>query len=66
MINKKYTLNQRKRTGYTTLILCEYSLPDDNGLFQRVKVIADFGNIDNKENRHNARITKKFMERIVK
>lgn len=65
-MNKQYKLAQRKRFGsypWTELFLFEYSRPDVEGLFQRVRTVCSFGNIDNKENRSTARKIKKFMEK---
>jgi len=66
-MNKLYKLSQRKFSGsipWTELFLDEYSLPDDKGNWQRVRIVCSFGNIENKENRSTARKVKKFLEGI--
>ena len=68
-MNKKYTLTTSKRIGgqrgsYRVIILSEFSLPNELGEFMRAKVVANFGNADNKDNWNNARIVKAYFESL--
>jgi hypothetical protein len=67
-MNKKYTITKHKY-GYGSIkwydwILSEYNLPDNQGRFQRVKTIANFGNTAHKENYQNAKKLKKLLEKV--
>lgn len=66
-MNKKYVISKVRRVGgvkgyYHVWVLAEYSLPDEQGIFQQVKSIAEFGNTKHKENYQNAKLLKNAME----
>ena len=61
-LDKHFFLQQSPIRGmgsieYTTICLVVYDLPDiESNLYQRVKIVADFGNFENTENFKNAHI----------
>ena len=59
---KKYTINRRKRTWGNTWILSCYDTPDNQGRFQHVYMMAEFGNTKNKRNYQNAKLVKSLLE----
>jgi len=56
--------NDHGNNTWYTWILSEYSNPDNQGRFQCVRIIADFGNIAYKRNYQYAKIFKKVLESI--
>ena len=67
--DKLYTITKHKRRGagltWYIWILSEYSLPDSQGNFMRVRTIADFGNTKHKENYQNAKALKLTLEKGI-
>lgn len=65
-MKKIYDITRTKRIGgpngyYYIWILCEHGI-DKDGYYQYSKTIADFGNINKKENYQNAKKLKLLLE----
>ncbi len=63
---KNYTIKMRERINssesYFVWLLVESDSPNEIGIYQKEKVIADFGNTKRKENYQNAKMVKQFFE----
>jgi hypothetical protein len=47
--NDSFTVTRKARQGYNIWVLTEFSLPDNDGIYMRANLIAQFGNTKNKE-----------------